>query len=370
MNDLMSSAAPPTPPRARRRLRLDPRYLPIAVTVALFVVMFGAGSFAFDSFFSLQVFLNLFIDNAFLLVTAIGMTFVIISGGIDLSVGAVIALTTMISAALVQHHGWSPWAVIPLVLLVGALLGFAMGLIIQHFELQPFIVTLAGMFLARGLCYLISINSITIDNPLYQSISTLRIPFPFETSITVNVIIAVAIFAGAVYLAHYTRFGRTVYAIGGSEQSALLMGLPVARTKVAIYTLNGFCSAVAGIIFTFYMLSGYGWHANGMEMDAIAAAVVGGTLLTGGFGYVVGTLFGVLITGTIQTLIMFQGSLSSWWTKIVIGMLLLVFCLLQRAFERGTRRRNLPGGTRRQRGSRSQAAPAPAAPPGPRARAG
>ena len=168
-----------------------------------------------------------------------------------------------------------------------------MGFIIQHFDLQPFIVTLAGLFLARGLCYLISINSITIDNPVYTGISTLRIPFPFETSITVNVVIAAVVLALAVYLAHYTRFGRTVYAIGGSEQSALLMGLPVARTKIAVYTLNGFCSALAGVIFTFYMLSGYGLHANGMEMDAIAAAVVGGTLLTGGFGYVVGTLFGV-----------------------------------------------------------------------------
>ncbi len=275
------------------RPRFDPRYLPIAVTVALFVAMFGAGSFSFDAFFSLQVFLNLFIDNAFLLVTAIGMTFVIISGGIDLSVGAVIALTTMVSAALVQHHGWSAWTVIPLVLLLGSALGFAMGFIIQYFNLQPFIVTLAGLFLARGLCYLISINSITIDGPMYTRIATLRIPFLFETSITVNVIIAAVVLILAVYLAHYTRFGRTVYAIGGSEQSALLMGLPVARTKVLVYTLNGFCSALAGIIFTFYMLSGYGLHAIGMEMDAIAAAVVGGTLLTGGFGYVVGTLFGV-----------------------------------------------------------------------------
>jgi galactofuranose transport system permease protein len=141
------------------------------------------------------------------------------------------------------------------------------------------------------------------------------------------VLIALAVLAVAVYLAHYTRFGRTVYAIGGSEQSALLMGLPVARTKVLIYTLSGLCSALAGIVFTFYMLSGYGLHAMGMEMDAIAAVVVGGTLLTGGSGYVVGTMFGVLIFGTIQTLIMFQGSLSSWWTKIVIGLLTLVFCL-------------------------------------------
>jgi simple sugar transport system permease protein len=308
--------------------------LPLAVTVGLFLVMYGAGAYMFDGFFSLQVFLNFFIDNAFLAITAIGMTFVIISGGIDLSVGSMIALTTMVSATLVEHHGWSPAVVIPLVLAIGAVFGLAMGLVIQYFKVQAFIVTLAGMFFARGLCYLISIDSITIENPFYTEVSTFRIPFLFETSITCNVILALVVLAVAFYLAHFTRFGRTIYAIGGNEQSALLMGLPVARTKVLVYTFNGFCSALAGVVFTFYMLSGYGLHAQGMELDAIAAVVIGGTLLTGGSGYVVGTLFGVLIYGTIQTLIMFQGSLSSWWTKIVIGLLLLAFCLLQRAFAR------------------------------------
>jgi ribose/xylose/arabinose/galactoside ABC-type transport system permease subunit len=194
------------------------------------------------------------------------------------------------------------------------------------------------MFLTRGLCYLISIDSISITNAFYNDLSAFRIPVYDDTSITFNVVIALAVLAIAFYLAHFTRFGRTVYAIGGNEQSALLMGLPVARTKVLVYTLNGFCSALAGVVFTFYMQSGYGLHAQGMELDAIATVVIGGTLLTGGSGYVVGTLFGVLIYGTIQTLISFQGDLSSWWTKIVIGSLLLVFCLLQLVFVR-TRRR-------------------------------
>jgi galactofuranose transport system permease protein len=314
------------------------RLLPLAVTVALFALLYGAGAYHFDGFFSLQVFLNFFIDNAFLAITAIGMTFVILSGGIDLSVGSVIALTTMVSAALVEHRGWSPAIVIPLVLAMGSAIGLIMGLVIQYFQVQPFIATLAGMFLARGLCYLISIDSITIENAFYTDLAAFRIPLPFETSITVNVVVALVVLAVAVYLAHFTRFGRTVYAIGGNEQSALLMGLPVARTKVLVYTFSGLCSALAGVVFTFYMLSGYGLHAQGMELDAIAAVVIGGTLLTGGSGYVVGTLFGVLIYGTIQTIISFQGDLSSWWTKIVIGLLLLAFCLLQRAFARSRRR--------------------------------
>lgn len=127
--------------------------------------------------------------------------------------------------------------------------------------------------------------------------------------------------------------GRTVYAIGGNEHSAVLMGLPVARTTVLVYAFSGFCSALGGVVFSFYMLSGYGLHAMGLELDAIAAVVIGGTLLTGGVGYVIGTLFGVLILGVIQTLISFDGTLSSWWTRIVIGTLLLVFCLLQRLME-------------------------------------
>jgi galactofuranose transport system permease protein len=348
-------AAPQRPaggPSRRDRL-LGWRYLPLAVTVTLFLLMYGTGSVAFDGFFSAQVFLNLFVDNAFLIVTAVGMTFVIISGGIDLSVGAVIAFTTMASASLIQGRGWNPWATMALVLFLGALLGLAHGVTVHFFRLQPFIVTLAGQFLARGLCYVISTDSITIKDPVFRAISEARIPLVFHGAITVSVVIALVVFAVAVFLAHYTRFGRTMYAIGGSESSAVLMGLPVARTKILVYTMSGFCSALAGLVFSFYMLSGYGLHASGLEMDAIAAAVVGGTLLTGGAGYVAGTLVGVLIMGTIQTLIMFQGDLSSWWTKIVIGLLLLVFCLLQRAFQRSAVRRLASAAPR--------AAPAPAA---------
>lgn len=311
------------------------KYLSLLVTIGLFVVMYGFGSFMYTGFLSPQVFLNLFIDNAFLCVTAVGMTFVIISGGIDLSVGSVIALTTMVSAHLLETSHWHPAAVILLVLLIGSALGFAMGSLIHHFQLPPFIVTLAGMFFARGLCYVINIDSIPITNEFYTKVSQYRIPMGGEAFISINVVIFVVVVLAALYLAHYTRFGRTVYAIGGNEQSAILMGLPVGRTKVLIYTINGFCSALAGVVFTFYMLSGYGLHAVGMEMDAIASVVIGGTLLSGGVGYVLGTMFGVLILGTIQTLIVFQGTLSSWWTKIVIGILLFLFCLLQRLFETG-----------------------------------
>lgn len=336
MSAVIESAASPKPApgrtNGRSNGRLNPKYLPLVATISLFVLVATLGSVFYDGFFSAQVFLNLLIDNAFLIVVAVGMTFVILSGGIDLSGGSVIALTTMVSASLVEKHGWSPGIVIPLVLAMGTAFGAFMGVLIERFRLQPFIVTLAGMFLARGLCYLISIDSISITNEFYSEVSQIRIPVWGEASVSISAVIAIVVLLAAIFIAHCTSFGRAVYAIGGSEQSAILMGLPVRRTLIGVYTLSGFCSALAGVIFTFYMLSGYGLHAMGLELDAIAAVVIGGTLLTGGVGYVAGTLFGVLMLGIIQTLISFDGTLSSWWTRIVVGALLFVFCLLQRFF--------------------------------------
>jgi simple sugar transport system permease protein len=316
---------------------MNRRLLPLSITILLFAGMAAFGAIRYDGFLSPQVFLNLLIDNAFLCVVAVGMTFVILTGGIDLSVGSVIALTTMVSAALLQA-GWNPYAAMALVLLLGAAFGALQGLLIQRFALEPFIVTLAGMFLARGCCYLISTESIPIDDPTYTAIAQARIPVGFGASLTVGALIALATVLVAMRVAHSTQFGRTVYAIGGGESSARLMGLSVASTKIGVYLLSGLCAALGGVIMTFYMLSGYSLHAVGLELDAIAAVVIGGTLLSGGVGYVAGTLFGVLILGIIQTLIAFDGTLSSWWTKIVVGVLLLLFCLLQRLFEARTRK--------------------------------
>ncbi|WP_321817172.1 MULTISPECIES: galactofuranose ABC transporter, permease protein YjfF [unclassified Paraburkholderia] len=322
---------------------VDPRVLPIVVTVLLFVALFGFGSVMYKGFFSLQVLFGLLVDNAFLLIVAIGMTFVIISGGIDLSVGAVVALTTILCAIGTEKLHWPVAVVVPLVLLLGALYGAAMGALIHFFRLQPFIITLAGMFLARGACFLITTESIQINDAGFHALSEFNIPMG-SGSLTTGSLTALAMLAGGIVIAHFTRFGRNVYAIGGNERSALLMGLPVARTKIGVYALSGFCSALGGVVFTLYVLSGYGLQAQGMELDAIAATVIGGTLLTGGVGYVIGSVFGVGILGTIQTLITFDGTLSSWWTRIVIGALLCAFCLLQRATERHAARRKSTGG--------------------------
>jgi len=263
---------------------------------------------------------------------------VILTGGIDLSVGAVVAMTTMITSSMLQNGAWPAPVVMVVALMAGPALGFVMGCIIHYFNIQPFIVTLAGMFFARGCCYLISTQSIPIANASYTAIAQARIPVGFGGSLTVGAMIAIAVVLAAMRLAHSTEFGRTVYAIGGGESSARLMGLAVGRTRVVVYLLSGLAAALGGIVMTFYMLSGYALHAVGLELDAIAAVVIGGTLLAGGVGYVAGTLFGVLILGIIQTLIAFDGTLSTWWTRIVVGALLLLFCLLQRLFEARSRK--------------------------------
>ena len=309
---------------------LTTKYLSVIAATVLFFIAFIAGSALYRGFFSLQTFFNLFIDKSFLLVSATGMSLVILSGGIDLSVGSVLAFATMIISSLTEFAGVHPALAVAIALAAGSLIGLSMGLIIAYWNVPPFIATLAGMFFARGACYLISVQSISIRNPLLHDLALWKLRFGGAGFISFNVIIALAIMAAGIYISLYTKFGRNIYAMGGSESSALLMGIPIKRTKVLVYTVNGFCSAVSGVVFSLYMLSGYGLHSLGMEMDVIAAVVIGGTLLAGGTGYVFGSIFGVLTLGIIQSLIMFDGTINSWWTKITVGMLLLVFIGLQR----------------------------------------
>lgn len=311
------------------RPHLNSRYFSLIVTIALFVMLFAAGSMKYTGFFSLQNFLNLFIDNAYLIIMATGTTFVLINGGIDISVGAVLSLTCMLSAYLLEFKHFNPFVVMFLMIAMGAVFGLIQGSLIHYFKLQPFIVTLAGMFFARGMTAVISIDTIDITDKTYELIANYRIPIGRGGFISISVVIAIIVLLIGIYIAHYTKFGRAAYAIGGNEQSAILMGLPVGRTKIGVYMLGGICSALAGIVFSFYMRSGFTLHGLGMEMESIASVVIGGTLLTGGAGYLFGTLFGVLIQGTIQTLIMFQGTLSSWWTKIAVAILLCLFIVMQ-----------------------------------------
>ncbi|MCP2263665.1 galactofuranose ABC transporter, permease protein YjfF [Promicromonospora thailandica] len=310
-------------------VRLDRRYLPVLGTFVVLALMLVVGGTRYDNFLTPAVVSNLFINNAHLVVLAVGMTFVILTGGIDLSVGAVLALSTVVTAALLQA-GWPVPVVLPLAVGVGTVIGLAHGLMIHYFQVQPFVATLAGMFFARGLCFLIAPESIAIGDPAFVGLAS-WVQIAGQWRMTSSVLIALIVLGLAFLVLHLTRFGRTVYAIGGGEQSALLMGLPVARTKVLAYVVSGTCAGLGGLLFAMYSRSGYSLTGVAMELDAIAAVVIGGTLLTGGTGFVLGSVLGVLVLGLIQTIITFEGTLSSWWTRIVIGVLLLVFVLLQRA---------------------------------------
>lgn len=315
---------------AQRSKRFLFNNAPLLIVIAIFVVAYFVAGLVYPAMQKPQVFLNLFINNASLLIVSIGMTLVILTGGIDLSVAAVIALTTVASAALLRN-GASPALVMPLMLLMGILFGLTLGCIIHFLKVQPFIVTLMGAYFARGMAYIIDLNAVPIENSFYKSLALTPIAIPFlpKTHLYGYALVGPVLLMVAIYLSYFTRFGRTIYAIGNNEQSAMLMGLPTGRTKILVYAFSSFCASLAGIVWSISLLSGYGQYAPSMELDAIAAVVIGGTLLTGGVGNVIGTLFGVLITGTIISILQFNGTLSSWWTRIVVGVLTLVFIGVQ-----------------------------------------
>lgn len=306
---------------------------PLLTTITIFILVYVLGGRLYPAMQKPQVFFNLFINTASLLIVSIGMTFVIITKGIDLSVAGMIALTSAASAALLAKNA-SPAMVIPLMLLMGIAFGFVLGCIIHFLKVEPFIVTLMGLFFARGMAYIITLEALPIQNETYRLLALTKVHIPFfaKEYVYPASLVGPLLLLVVIYLSFFTRFGRTVYAIGNNEQSARLMGLAVGRTKIIVYTFSGFCSALAGVVWSISLLSGYGGYAPGMELDAISSVVIGGTLLTGGVGNVVGTLFGVLINGTIVSILQFNGTLSSWWTRIGVGVLTLIFIGIQSLF--------------------------------------
>ncbi|EJZ21516.1 sugar ABC transporter permease YjfF [Rhizobium sp. Pop5] len=310
---------------------MNSKYLPLLATIVIFVLAYAGCTLQYPNMLSTRVIGNLLTDNAFLGIAAVGMTFVIISGGIDLSIGSVIAFTGVFLAVILQKTSIHPLVAFALVLVITTTFGAIMGAIIHYLEMPAFIVTLAGMFLARGMAFVLSIDSIPIDHEYYATLTSLSYRLPGGGRLTLIGGIMLLVFAAGIFIAHRTRFGTNVYALGGGPQTARLMGVPVGRTTIQIYALCGFLAGLSGIVFSLYTSAGYSLAAVGVELDAIAAVVIGGTLLTGGAGFVAGTLIGILIQGLIQTYITFDGTLSSWWTKILIGLLLFAFILMQKA---------------------------------------
>jgi simple sugar transport system permease protein len=327
---------PSTPVRPSLLSRLKPNLetLPTLAAVVIFIAMIVYGEIAYGRIVQFNTISNLLINNAYLIILAVGLTFVILTGGVDLSVGAVIAISSLVGVML-ANAGWNPAVVVVLMILIGSAFGVASGILIQFFNVQPFIATLAMMFLARGLASMLSTvpERLGDDSPiraLSTEIKVINGPKIDDLITTPNVIIAVLVVAVAFFVLHRTRLGRTVYAIGGSEQSALLMGLPVVRTKLIVYVISGTLAGLAAVVYTSKLgiaqnITGVGW-----ELDAIAAVIIGGTLLTGGAGFVLGSVVGALVLGLMNVLITRDGSIPPEATTIITGAILLVFVLLQR----------------------------------------
>ena len=318
----------------QRKVQERASTLPTVAALIIFVAMIVYGEIAYGRIVQFSTLSNLLINNAHLVILAVGLTFVILTGGIDLSVGAIIAFSS-VAGVMLSNAGWNPYVVILLMILIGSAIGLASGILIQYFNVQPFIATLAMMFLARGLASMLSTvpERLGDDSAIRAFATQCKIidgPKVNDLVVTPGVLIAAIVVAIGFFVLHRTRTGRTVYAIGGSEQSAELMGLPVHVTKLWIYVISGTLAGIASVVYTSRLgiaqnITGIGW-----ELDAIAAVVIGGTLLTGGAGYVLGSVVGALVLGLMNVLITRDGGIRPEMTTIITGSILFIFVMLQR----------------------------------------
>lgn len=325
--------------------KINSNTLLLIITIVLFVFMYAAGCVVYNNkgFGHLQTFLNLLINNAGLLCVACGMTCIMLTGGIDISVGSLIALDCMILAAGMENWNMSAPALCILVLVIGVVFGMVQGFCVGYLKIQPFIVTMAGMFFGRGMTAVICTDQVSISNEWFVHLANIKIEIPFggyvnpkgiyqTPFIRLSVLVALLVLVAVFLMLRYTKFGRSLYAVGGNEQSAVMMGLNVPLTKLKAYVLSSFLCSIGGICFCLNTMSGNVQQATGLEMDAIASSVIGGTLLTGGVGNVIGSFFGVLINGTISTLVKTNGKLLSSWSSIAVAALLCFFIVLQSVF--------------------------------------
>ena len=329
-----------------KKSKINSNTLLLLITVVLFIVMYGAGCVVYASkgFTRVQTFLNILINNAGLICIACGMTCVMLTGGIDISVGSLVAMDCMLIAVGIEQWGWSSPVLMILVLAVGIVFGLVQGFCIAYLNIQPFIITMAGLFFARGMTAVICKEQVSIvSDKIFTKLSSMKIELPFGgyvnkkgvlqmPYIRVTVIVALLVVIAIFLMLRYTKFGRSLYAIGGNQQSATLMGLDVKKTKLKAYVLSSFLTSIGGICYCLNTMAGTTQQATGLEMDAISSAVIGGTLLTGGVGNVFGSLVGVLINGTISTLVKTNGKLISSWSNIITAILLCFFIVLQSVF--------------------------------------
>jgi simple sugar transport system permease protein len=316
----------------------------LTITVCIFIGMYAIAMNVWGGgFLEFQQFLNLFIFNAPLIIISCGLTIVMISGGIDISVGGVIALVTMSCAVFLNSESGSVMGSLMLALSIGLAFGLVQGYLVAYLEIQPFIITLAGMFFARGMTTIVNSEPVKVAHQGFLALHELRWDIPVQflgrygqqgnfipSRIQPAALIAIGVVLVIFALLKWSRLGRNMYAVGGNNQSALMLGINVKRTKFYAHLLCGLLAGLAGFVF---VMNNAAANPNGdarfFEMRAIASSIIGGTLLTGGVGNIVGTLFGSLTLVTITNIVVTSGLREPWWQQITTGALLCFFILLQ-----------------------------------------
>ena len=313
----------------------------LTITIVVFFVMYiGAMIFQGQGFLKAQTFLNILNSDAALIIASCGMSVVMITGGIDISVGGVAALVSMCCAVYLDYHGGNIFVAILIALGIGLAFGLVQGFLVAYLDIQPFIVTLAGMFFARGLTTIVNTKPFNVANEAFNELKMTRVIVPglgstnrrgvyVDAYVEIGVVAALIIVVLLFCILRWTKLGRSFYAVGGNKQSALMLGINVKRTKFIAHLMCGLLAGIGGYIYFLHVASGSATHAVGAEMDAIASSIIGGTMLTGGVGNIIGTLFGVMSLGTIQNIVASAGLDEAWWTGITRAGMLCLFLVIQ-----------------------------------------
>ena len=324
----------------KRREPLTDTQLLLTITICIFFGMyFLAMAIWGGGFLRWQQVFDMLNNNAALIIVACGMTIVMIGGGIDISVGGVTALVVM-SCIVHMNNGGSIFTAVLLALGIGVAFGLVQGYLISYLEIQPFIITLAGMFFARGMTTIVSLEPQKIAHEGFKQLMKTKIEIPLlgytakngnliPARMEIGVVVALLIVVIVFILLKKCRLGRQFYAMGGNSQSAMMLGVNVKRTRFYSYLISGTLSGIAGFVFMMHTGAGNATNAAGAEMNAIASSIIGGTLLTGGVGNVIGTLFGVLTLTTIKAIVTVSGLRDPWWQSITTGAMLCFFIVLQ-----------------------------------------
>ena len=327
--------------KTKKKMKLTDTNLLLFITVVVFFAMYiGAILFQGKGFLKPQTFFNILNANASLIIISCGMSLVMITGGIDISVGGVVALVSMCCAVYLDYHGGNVFGAIVISLLIGLAFGLVQGYLVAYLDIQPFIVSLAGMFFARGMTTIVNTNPFNVANEQFVALKETRIKIPgmgsvnklgiyVDAYIEIGVVVALLIVVLLFCVLRWTKIGRKFYAVGGNSQSALMLSINVKRTKFYSHLICSLLAGVGGFVYFMHVGSGSASHASGMEMNAIASSIIGGTMLTGGVGNIIGTFFGVLSLSTIQNIVSSAGLDQAWWTGITIAAMLCLFLVVQ-----------------------------------------